>query len=350
MAKKRIGVGIVGAGGIARAAHIPGYQKLEGVELVAICDVNRERAEAAAKEYGFQAVYTRYVDLVKRPDIDVVSVCTPNAFHKGPTIAALKAGKHVLCEKPIALNATEGAAMVAAAKKARRRLQIGLHFHFDGKTQALKRFIDKGEMGRMYYCRVQALRRRGIPTWGVFTNKKLQGGGPLVDIGVHVLYTAMYLLGFPKPVSASGATWNYIGTSPGHTGLWGPWDHKKYEIEDMASGYVRFADGGVLMLEASFCANIDRDVFNVTILGDQGGCNFDPCQVYREEHGALTVSDLTFQNVPRPHEAEVAAFIDAVRRNKPVPVPGKNALVVQKILDAIYKSAKTKREVRIRSQ
>lgn len=348
MAKKRIGVGIVGAGGIATAVHIPAYQKLDGVELVAICDINRARAETVAAEHGFRHVYSRYQDLVKNRHLDVVSVCTPNAFHKGPTIAALKAGKHVLCEKPIALNAVEGAAMVAAARKARRKLQIGLHFHFDGKTQALKRFIDRGQMGRMYYCRVQALRRRGIPTWGVFTNKKLQGGGPLVDIGVHTLYIAMYLLGFPKPISASGATWNYIGTSPGHMGMWGSWDHKEYEIEDMASGYVRFADGAVLMLEASFCANIDREIFNVTILGDKGGCNFDPCQVYREENGSLTVSDLTFQKAPKAHDAEVAAFVDAVRSNRPVPVPGENALQVQKILDAVYKSARTKKEVRIR--
>ena len=340
--------GIIGAGGIARSAHAANYQKVDGVSLAAVCDIDKERAEIFAHDFEIPRVYTDYKKLVKDSDLHAVSVCTPNVFHKDPTIAALRTGLHVLCEKPIAMNAKEGAAMVAAARKARRKLQVGLHFHFEPQTQALKRFIDKNEMGTMYYCRVQALRQRGVPTWGVFTNKKLQGGGPLVDIGVHMLYTAMHLLGFPKPLSASGATWDYIGKTPGHVGLWGTWDPKQYTVEDMASGYVRLAGGGILMLEAAFCANIDKDSMNVTILGDKGGCNLDPCQVYREEHGSLTTTDIALPSTPMDaHEQEIRAFVDAIRRNKPVPVSGEHALVVQKILDAIYKSANTKREVKI---
>ncbi|MGH7145723.1 MAG: Gfo/Idh/MocA family protein [Planctomycetota bacterium] len=343
---KPIRIGIVGAGGIA-GSHIGGYKLVPGAELYAICDINKERAEAVAKEHGFQKVFTDYNEMLKLKEIDAVSVCTPNAFHMGPTVAALKAGKHVLCEKPIALNAKEGAAMVAAAKKAKRKLQIGLHFHFEAKTQALKRFITDGALGKMYYTRVQALRVRGIPTWGVFTNKKLQGGGPLVDIGVHMLYTALYLLGFPKPVSVSGQTFNYIGTSPGHMGFWGSWDHKKYEIEDTAVGFVRFEGGHVLVLETSFCANIEKEFWNVQIFGDKGGCNYDPCTVTREENGSMSTAALTFPKLPEPHKAEVAAFVESIRENKPVRVSGEDALCVQKILDGIYASAAAGKEVKV---
>ena len=348
MAKKRIGIGIIGAGGIARGAHIGNYQKINGVELVAVCDIVRKRAEAYADEFGFQRVYTDYRKMVKDKDIDAVSVCTPNAFHKGPTIAALRAGKHVLCEKPIATNAKDGAAMVAAAKKARRKLMIGLHHHFQPETQALKKFIDRGNLGRIYYGRVQALRRRGVPSWGVFTDKKVQGGGPLVDIGVHILYAALYLLDFPKPVSASGAAWNHIGTAPGHMHFWGPWDHRKFSVEDMATGFVRFANGLVLLVEASWAANIEKESMNVTLLGDKAGCSLSPLQVTREEMGGLSTTSLQLPKKPSPHEQEIRAFVAAIRGNKPVPIPGENALVVQKILDAIYRSAKIKKEVKIK--
>lgn len=343
---KRVGIGIVGAGGIA-GAHIGGYKLVPGADLYAVCDVNKERAEKVAAEHGFKKVFTDYNEMVKLKEIDAVSVCTPNAFHKGPTIAALKAGKHVLCEKPIALNAKEGAEMVAAAKKAKKKLQIGLHYHFDPKTQALKRYINDGAIGRAYYTRVQALRVRGIPTWGVFTNKKLQGGGPLVDIGVHMLYTALYLLGFPKPVAVSGATYNYIGTAPGHMGFWGSWDHKKYEIEDTAVGFVRFQGGHTLVLETSFCANIEKDVWNVQIFGDKGGCSYDPCTVTREENGSMSTAALTFPKAIKEHHQEVAAFVDSIRNNTPIRVTGDDALCVQKILDGIYASAAAGKEVRI---
>ncbi|HTL52436.1 MAG TPA: Gfo/Idh/MocA family oxidoreductase, partial [Planctomycetota bacterium] len=335
-APKRIGIGVVGAGGIA-GTHITGYKAVPGAELVAICDVVPGKAEAVAKEHGFKHAFTDYNEMMKLKEIDAVSVCTPNAFHKGPTLAALKAGKHVLCEKPIALNAVEGAEMVAAAKKAKKKLQIGLHFHFDPRVQALKRFINEGAVGRAYYTRVQALRVRGIPTWGVFTNKKLQGGGPVVDIGVHMLYAAMYLLGFPKPVSVSGQTFNFIGTAKPSYGAWGLWDHTKFEIEDSAMAFVRFENGHVLVLETSFTANIEKDVWNVQIFGDKGGVNYDPCQIIREENGSMTTALVTYPKAPKEHTAEVAAFIESIRENKPVRVPGEDALCVQRILDGIYK-------------
>jgi predicted dehydrogenase len=342
-----IKVGIIGAGGIARGAHIPSYQRLKDVEIMAVCDINEEAAKQAAKDFNIPRVFSDYNDLLKLRELDAVSVCTPNAFHAPATIAALNAGKHVLCEKPMALNAKEGKAMVDAAKKNKKLLQVGFHMRFEAGSQLLKRFIEVGELGEIYYARAIFLRRRGIPSWGVFTRKDLQGGGALVDIGVHILDLVIWLMGSPKPVSVSGMACTKFGNREGIVNPWGKWDVKKFDVDDFAVAFVKFNTGAGLILETSWAANVDNPGSSM-ILGTEGGCQLDPPKIYKQQRDTLV--DLT-PIVPRGeegHNAEVRRFIEAIREGLPSPVPGEEALEINKIMDGIYESSETGREVRIK--
>ena len=205
-----IGIGIIGTGYISVARHLPAFKALQDegkVRLVAVCDVGEERLQKAAKKFDVPLAFTDYREMLALGEIDAVSVCTPNFQHKQPVLDAFAAGKHVLCEKPLALNTDEGAEMVAAGRAAGRQLQVGYNLRFGPGAQSVKRFINDGKLRPdIYYARAQALRRRGIPSHGHFTDKAKQGGGPLIDIGAHVLDLSLWLMGFPKPVSVSGQT------------------------------------------------------------------------------------------------------------------------------------------------
>src|SRR3954468_14850335 len=206
-------LGVIGAGGIAHA-HINSIKTVPGVEVVCCADISEKALATMKEKYGLRTFVDFKEMLAKEKEIDAVSVCTPNGLHAENTIAALNAGKHVIVEKPMAMNAKEGQAMVDAAKKAGKQLIVGFQYRFDGKTQVIKRQIDSALFGKPLYVRCQALRRRGIPNWGVFGRKDLQGGGPMIDIGVHVMEMAHYVLGSPKPVAATGNTWTYLGNKP----------------------------------------------------------------------------------------------------------------------------------------
>jgi len=347
VANKKVNVGIIGAGGIATNAHVPGYAKCPDAQLFAVCDVDEARAKKLAEQYNIPHVLTDYRKLCAMDELHAVSVCTPNYLHKDPAILALRNGKHVLCEKPLAMNAKEGEAMVKAAKESGSKLQVGFNLRFDANAVAIKKLIDAGALGDIYYARSQALRRRGIPNWGVFGQKHLQGGGPLIDIGVHILDLTLHMMGFPKPVSVSGAAVTKFGDKPNVFGSWGQWDYKTFTVEDFASGYVRFENGATLTIESSFCANIEKDGFDFHILGDKGGAQYSPPMVFSEQNMTLlNISPVGMRPVQSHHE-EVAAFIKAIKTDTPVLVPGEQALVVTKIIDGIYKSTQLGKEVRI---
>jgi predicted dehydrogenase len=343
----KIRVGVIGCGAIARNRHLPVLAAQPDVELVGVCDVDSDCAKSVAEQYAVPRAFSDYHQLVGMDELHAVDVCTPNYAHMEPTVAALQAGKHVMVEKPIARNAAEAQAMVDAARKSGAKLMVAQCWRFRSDSQVLKRFVDGGEMGEMYYARAQALRRRGIPGWGVFTDKEKQGGGPLIDIGVHVLDCAMWLLGHPKPIAASGATYTKFGNRPGVVGALGTWDHTSFTVEDFAAGFVRFANGATLTIESSFAANIEKDALNLQILGTEGGCQFDPLRIFREEHGTLV--DLTPAYLPTVdiYEAEIRGFLDAIADDTEPPVTGEQALVVSKILDAIYESSERGAEVKI---
>lgn len=348
---KKLKVGIIGSGGIAQSCHMPGYASLPDLcEMKWACDVNPETARQAADKFGVPNVTSDFREILNDPEVDAVSVATPNAFHAVPTIEAFKAGKHVLCEKPLAMNADEAKAMCRAAKDAGKILQVGFQTRFGGPALFMKEYIDRGHMGEIYYARAQALRRRGVPGWGVFIDKEKQGGGPLVDIGVHILDLTLHFMGHPKPVSASGKTWDVLGKNPSLWNGMGDYDRSKFTVEDFAVGFIRFDNGAIVTLESSFMANLDGDPFTTQLFGTKSGAvvrawGDNPVQIFTEQDRQLF--NLQPVNVPRvesSHVSEVQAFVHAVLEGKPSPVPGEHGLVLNAIFDAIYKSSETGRE------
>jgi predicted dehydrogenase len=350
----KIGVGFIGAGGIAQGQHMPSYARLsDRVELVAVADVNESNARTAAERFHIPHVYTDYREMLQRDDLQVVVVATPNFLHKDTTIAALEAGKHVHCEKPLACNAHEAREMVQTARRVGKLLHVSLQWRFSGVAQFLHKYIvQEGNLGEVYYARAHALRRRGIPGWGVFIDKEKQGGGPLIDIGVHILDITLWLMGYPKPVAAFGATYAKFGNRPDVVGLMGQWDYTRFTVEDFAVGLIRFENGATVTLESSFCANIERDEFSTLLLGDKGGVFADPIgehpvRIMTERN--YTLYNIEPANLPNvnSYQANVEAFVDAVSHNKPAPIPGEHGFYLNAIIDAIYESSETGREVRI---
>ncbi|MCL4509377.1 MAG: Gfo/Idh/MocA family oxidoreductase, partial [Chloroflexi bacterium] len=206
-----IGVGVIGVGTIAEMNHLPGYQRQSDVRIVAVADINGERAKTVAAKFGAPHAYTDYRELLANPEIQAVSVCTPNFQHAPVSIDALKAGKHVLSEKPPALSTAEAREVKATAEAARRTYMVCLNHRFRPEVQLLKRYVEAGEFGEIYLAKTSMLRRRGSPG-GWFAQKKLSGGGALIDIGVHMLDVARYVLGNPKPTQVLGITRQKIGS------------------------------------------------------------------------------------------------------------------------------------------
>jgi len=338
---------MIGTGGIAQGAHMPAYAALPNVDIVAVCDANEKAVADAAKKFNVPHVFSDYREMLKLDGLDAVDICTPNDMHAEPAIAAVAAGKHVLVEKPIARNAAEASTMVEAARKAGRKLMVAHNWRFSTGGAALKRFIDAGDLGEMYFSKVIAIRRRGIPSWGVFTQKDKQGGGPLIDIGVHMIDLALWLLGHPKPVAASSQCYAKFGTREGIFNMWGQWDTKNFTVEDFATALIRFESGSTMYVESSFMANIDHDICNVQILGTDGGCELAPLKLYREEHQMVVdVTPVMLPNI-NSYEAEVRAFVNSIIGDAEPPIPGEQALMTAKIIDAIYESSEKGKEVAI---
>ncbi|SEN30183.1 Gfo/Idh/MocA family protein [Lihuaxuella thermophila] len=341
-------VGIIGAGGIARGAHLNNYKKLGGrVEVVAVADVVEKTAKECAELYNIPHVFTSYEEMLKSVKLDAVSVCTPNKFHAPATLAALEAGCHVLCEKPPAMTTEEAERMAQAAEKAGKILTYGFHYRHSPEVETLKKFIDAGELGEIYAARCHAIRRRGIPGWGVFTNKELQGGGPLIDIGVHMLDTALYLMGYPEPELVLGSTYQKIGTRKG-VGLLGSWDYQNFSVEDMALGMIKFRNGATLILESAFAANVEKhDVMQVSLMGDQGGADVFPLKIYQEKHETLI--DITPAYLPKKdyHEREIERFVDCCLSGTQPISKAHEGVILQQIVNALYQSAETGEAVKL---
>lgn len=334
-----INVAIVGVG-IGRL-HANGYQKCPDVEIRAICDIDAERAGRAAQEFGAGYSCTDYADIMRDPEIHAVSVCTPNALHAPVAIAAFEAGKHVICEKPLATNAVEGKAMVDAAVKADRIFMMGFNNRFRGDTQLLKKLIENGDLGDIYYARTGWLRRKGIPGMGGwFTTKSMSGGGPLIDLGVHVLDLTLWLMGNPKPVYVLGSSYAKFG--PGMARAQGG----SYDVEDLATGMVKLENGATVVVEASWHSHVDRERIYSQLIGTKGGAELDPLRVYTDVNGNGADIQLQHPNVSG-HEMEIIHFVECIRENKTPIATGEHGLHIQLILDAIYQSATTGKGVEI---
>ncbi len=349
---KKFRLAYIGCGGIAHV-HMDALTGLPDVEVVAGVDNKADHLKVWGEKWGVTKLYKDWNKMLKEVQPDGVAVCTPNGWHMAPTIDALKAGAHVICEKPMAMSAAECEKMIAAAKKADRKLMIGFQYRYHPNTQFLKRAADAGEFGDIMFMKCQALRRRGIPNWGVFGQKKLQGGGPMIDIGVHCIEMAHYLMGSPKPVAASGNIWTYFGNKPSKVVCpWPNWDHKTYTVEDLAIGQIRFETGALLQIEASFVAHIEKDVWNFNFMGTKGGGNFDPPAIFTDRAGTMIDSKPNFVGNDDSYEylfeLKLRNWVDACTKGTPSEAPGEAGLAVQKMLDGVYRSAAAGKEVVIK--
>jgi len=346
---KKIRVALIGCGGIAEMAHMPGYDAFpEKCEVLIACDSNPETAKKFAGKFGIGKIETDWKKIAESKEIDAVSITTPNAFHKEPAIGCLASGKHVLCEKPLALNGTEAREICLAAKKSGKILQVGLNQRFTPSAKFLKSFIEKGHMGEIQYARAQAIRRRGVPHWGVFIDKEKQGGGPLIDIGVHILDLTLHLMGYPKPILASGKTWDSLGKNPALTNFFGPYDREKFTVEDFATGQIRFENGSIVTLESSFMANAEGDPFTTQLYGTEAGAIWKPseCKIFKEmDEQYFEMNPVNYPKSASSYVEEVGAFLNAIETDGPSPVPGEHAMYLNAIFDAIYESSATGHEV-----
>lgn len=353
MPKKVLRVGIIGCGGIANACHLPNWQELEAegrVELAGVCDIVKERAEQAKAKFGARKMYRDFSQMLKDGTYDVIDVCTQNRFHCPATVAALQAGANVLVEKPMAMNAKECEAMIAAAKAAKRKLMVAQHMRFEASSEKLKALVENGELGHIYTANAKALRRRGIPGWGKFHIKKESLGGPLIDIGVHVMDLCVWLMGSPKPVAASGRVYRMFGDRPGLCNAeWGKgYPDAEFDVEDYAVGLVRFEKNMTMLVECSWAANIPAEVCAVNVLGDKGGISTEPLGLYGAENGTLTSRKFDWLPSQEGHRMEIRHFTECLEKGLSVRVQPVESLRIQKIIDAIYLSSAKGNEVAIR--
>lgn len=346
-------IGIIGTGSIGDT-HIAAYKKNSRVELYALCDVNEERLKEKGTLYGISRLYTDVEEMLRElPELDAVSVCTWNSAHAPCAIAALHAGVHVLCEKPMAISSREAKEMQEAAQKSGTLLMIGFVRRFGNDAKIIKEFVDKGDFGELYYAKATYLRRAGSPG-GWFGDKSRSGGGPLIDLGVHVIDLVRYLAGNPKPVSVYGATFDKLGDRPEIKGKSGYVSSDRGEddvftTEDMATALIRFDNGLVLSVEASFSLNIKKDEGTIELFGTKAGAKINPdLEMYTQMNGYMT--NVTFDtntalDFNGLFENEVDHFVSCVADKIPCRAPAEDGVTLMRILDAVYESAKSGHEV-----
>lgn len=359
MAEKKLRVGIIGCGGIANGKHMPALRTIAEAEMVAFCDILPERAEKAKKDYGTEdaKVYTDYKVLLAEADVDVVHVCTPNKSHSFITIDALHAGKHVLCEKPMAKTSAEARAMVQAAKETGKILSIGYQSRYRADSQHLKRMCDDGELGEIYFAKAHALRRRAVPTWGVFLNEEEQGGGPLIDIGTHALDLTLWMMNNYKPKMVAGSTYKKLNQQTQTGNAFGEWDPKEFTVEDSAFGFITMQNGATIVLESSWALNtLDVGEAQTSLCGTLAGADMkDGLRINGIHHGRQYVEKPDFAvggvaffeggGSNKAEDIEARVFYDAILKGTPLCVLPEQACVVTEILEAIYESAKTGKAV-----
>lgn len=346
-------VGIIGVGGIARL-HVPGWMASEDAELVAGCDVNGAVLEEWGETHGIQKLYTNAADLFNDPEIDIVDICVPNMYHAPLTIAALDAGKHVLCEKPLAPTPKEIRRMIEARDRSGKQLMTAQHFRFKGVSQAMKREIEAGALGDIYHARSWMLRRNGFMPSPSFTSKKHSGGGATIDIGVHVLDLTLWLMGNPKPVSVTGTAKAPLSKLDGQFVAWfeGAPLPSEWDVEEFSAAFVRFENDATLMLEVSWLLHHDTagEDMQIWLYGTEGGSHWPKGQFLASDYQAKQMLSRTLdlpEDALEARAAECVAFARAIAEGAPSPVQAEQSLQVLSILDGIYRSNAIGREVTI---
>lgn len=351
---KKLRAAIIGCGGIANGKHMPSLFKLDTVELVAFCDIIEEKAREAAKKFGASDAkyYKDYKELLKDTSIDVVHVCTPNKSHSIITVAALEAGKHVMCEKPMAKTAAGARLMLEAAKRTGKKLTIGYQNRFRPDSQYLHEVCENGDLGEIYYAKAHAIRRRAVPTWGVFLNEEEQGGGPLIDIGTHALDLTLWMMNNYKPKAVMGNSYHKLAEKKNAANAWGPWDPEKFTVEDSAFGFITMENGATIVLESSWALNsLDVGEAQTTLCGTEGGADMsDGLSLNGENLSRLYETKIETKaggvafydgNEESASDMEARLWIASIINDTEPVVKPEEALVVTEILEAIYKSSKT---------
>lgn len=364
----KLKIGVVGCGGIANQKHFPAL-KANGElnEIIAFCDIVVERAEAACKEFGAPGakVYADYHELLANPEVEVVHVCTPNVSHSEITIAAFEAGKHVYCEKPMSHSPIEALKMVDAWKKSGMQFTVGYQNRFRPEVQNLHAACAGGDLGDIYYAKAHAIRRRGVPTWGVFMDKAAQGGGPLIDIGTHALDITLWCMGNYDIDAVTGSVFYKLGNLPQATegNLFGPWDTEKYEVEDSAMGFIKMKNGAAITLEAAWAINmLESREASTTLCGTLAGAEIHSGMSYSKNeliynrgrnnqlmHETLSpIGGVAYFGGGGGEEGiiDCAQWLNAIKNGNQPLVKPEEALTVTQILDAIYLSAKEGKEIK----
>ncbi|NGM83231.1 Gfo/Idh/MocA family oxidoreductase [Paenibacillus sp. 7124] len=355
---KTLKIAIIGCGGIANGKHLPSLSRQKNAELVAFCDIIEERAKEAAEKYGTEdaKVYTDFRKLLEDGGIDVVHVCTPNDSHSEITVAALEADCHVMCEKPMAKTTAQAQAMLEAARRTGKKLSIAYQNRFRNDSQYLKEMCENGELGDIYYAKAIALRRRAVPTWGVFLDEEKQGGGPLIDIGTHALDLTLWMMDNYKPHSVTGSVFHKLGQRKNAANAFGPWDPEQFKVEDSAFGFITMENGATIALESSWALNVAEYGEAKTLLcGTEAGADMTSgLRINGEKSGRLyetnielTPGGVAFYSGDEESEAdrEARLWLEAVTLDKEPLVKPEQALVVTQILEAIYESARTGKTV-----
>lgn len=344
-------VAVIGVGGIAET-HMPGWAASEHTEVVAGCDIDNVVLQKWGTAHTIHRLLTDPADLFRDPDIDIIDVCTPNAYHAPLAIAALEAGKHVLCEKPLAPTPAEIRAMIAARDRSGKTLMTAQHYRFRGTSRALKAEIDAGALGDIYHARSWMLRRSGAPVRPGFIIKQHSGGGPCIDIGVHILDLTLWFMGNPRAVSVSGVARTELAHHEGAFGVDSTAIPAEFDVEDFAAAFVRFENGATLILEVSWLLhhNVEGTDTQMWLYGTRAGCHWPRCEMYETNYATRQHYNRTLQlthDALEPHALECVAFAQAIVDGAPVPVPAEQSLQVMTILDAVYRSQLERREVHL---
>ena len=360
---KKLRVAIIGCGGIAQS-HLNAYKNIPEVEIVAGVDIVADRLKVMRDKWGVpeEALFgadlktgkeiskTGWREMLKKmgDKIDAVDVCTPNGWHCQPVVDCCKAGKHAMTEKPMAMNVAECKKMIAAAKAAGVKLSVGFQHRYRPACQALIEARENGVFGDILFVKVRALRRRGIPNWGVFGQKKLQGGGPMIDIGVHMIEAAYEFMGCPKPVAAMANTWTYLGNKEEKThvrSMWPGWDWKTYTVEDLAIGQIRFANGAIMQIEAAFAAHIkENEIHEFSAMGTKGGCEFPSGTIFTDQNNTMVnvtpaYMDSRGEDWTVLFTKKLQNWVNGCLKGTELDASGEDGLNVQRILNAVYDSA-----------
>ena len=344
---EKLRVGIIGAGNIAQNAHLPVYQERKDVEVVAIADWNLERAQEAAKKFHIPHAYQNVEELLAAEEIDYVDICVWNRSHAPVAIAAAKAGKHILCEKPMAIDLEDALKMEASIREAGVQFMLAVPTRYSAEAQLLNQKRKEGKLGDINYAKTANVRRRGTPI-GWFTDTQKSGGGPVIDIGVHCIDRTWYLMGRPRPVRVSASTAYQIGNfKTKGVNRWTAMDSDvtAFDTEDSAAGVIHFENGATMLFEVSWALNAPPTEYT-QICGTKAGATLNPLTIYGEDMDYLTDNRLTTLN-PNIFDEEIGHFLNSLRTGAPVESPLEDGVTVQRMLQGIYDSARLGREVEI---